>query len=153
MNIEKENKFYSNERERNYESRESREGEIDEELKKASAMEKADYLVKEVKTSKKQMQNIVLHINQVKQAIQKLRAQLDLVEEAVDPNSIEQDKKKVDELKEKISQYKDEIISMREDLIIEQIDILQQENNSNYSDAELRKKAQEKVDQMIEAIE
>ena len=40
---------------------ESKEGEVDEEVKKAAAMERADYLVKEVKQSKKQMQNILLH--------------------------------------------------------------------------------------------
>jgi len=109
MSIETEKRINLSERERNYESRESKEGEVDAELKKASAMEKADYLVKEVKSSKKQMQNIVMHMQQVTQAIRQLRAQLQLVQDDDDPASIKQDKKKVEELKLKIKGYGDEL--------------------------------------------
>ena len=151
MNIEKE-KYNSAERERDYESRESKEGEVDAELKKASAMEKADYLVKEVKTSKQQMQNIILNMQQVVQAIRQLRTQLQLVQDDNDPTSIQQDKKKVEELKFKIKDYIGEVEKMREDLIREEMEELKKGIGINMSEEDLRAKAEESVEKMIREI-
>ena len=54
-----------------------------------------DVIIKEVKTSKKQMQNIVLHMQQVTQAIQQLRQQLQLAQTDDEVTSIKQDKKRI----------------------------------------------------------
>lgn len=151
MSIEKE-KYNSAERERDYESRETKEGEVSEELKKATAMEKADYLAKEVKTSKQQMQNIVLNMQQVTQAIRNLRVQLQLVQDDNDPTSIEQDKKKVEELKFKIKDYTDELEKMREDLVREEMAELKKGAGMNTSEEDLREKAEESVEKMIRSI-
>ncbi len=151
MSIETE-KHNLNEREKSYESRESREGEVDAEIKKATAMEKADYLVKEVKSSKKQMQNIVMHMQQVTQAIRQLRAQLQLVQNDDDPTSIQQDKKKVEELKLKIKDYIGEVEKMRSDLIREEIAELEKGIGINMSREDLRMRAEENVERMIAGI-
>ncbi len=149
LEIEKHN---LREREKIYESRESKEGEVDAELKKATAMEKADYLVKEVKSSKKQMQNIVMHMQQVTQAIRQLRTQLQLVQDDDDPTSVRQDKKKVEELKLKIKSYGDELEKMREDLIREEMVELEKGIGVGISGDELRKRAEESVEKMIREI-
>ena len=152
MSIETEKKIYSSEQEKSHESREPKEGEVDSELKKASAMEKADYLVKEVKSSKQQMQNIVLHMQEVTQAIRNLRTQLQLAQSSDDPTSVVQDKKKVEELKLKIKDYVGEVEKMREDLIREEMDELQKGVGINMSEKELRLRAGESVEQLIKQI-
>jgi len=152
MSLETEKKIYSSEREKSHESRESREGEVDEEIKEGSAMEKADYLVKEVKTSKQQMQNIVLHMQEVTQAIRQLRAQLQLVQDDDDPTSIQQDKKKVEELKFKIKDYIGELEKMREDLVREEMVELKKGIGVAMSEEDLRVKAEENVGEMIEVV-
>ncbi|MFH1947345.1 MAG: hypothetical protein ABIJ23_04285 [Candidatus Magasanikbacteria bacterium] len=151
MSLETE-KHNLTEREKNYESRESKEGEVNAELKKATAMEKADYLVKEVKSSKKQMQNIVVHMQQVTQAIRQLRAQLQLAQDDNDPTSIQQDKKKVEELKLKIKDYVGEVEKMREDLIREEMEELKKGIGVGISEEDLRVKAEESVEKMIRGI-
>ncbi|MBT4120426.1 MAG: hypothetical protein HOA57_01615 [Candidatus Magasanikbacteria bacterium] len=152
MSLEAEKKIYSNEQEKSHESRESKESEVDAELKSASAMEKADFLVKEVKSSKKQMQNIVLHMQEVTQAIRNLRAQLQLVQDDDDPTSIRQDKKKVEELKLKIKDYVVEVEKMREDLIREEMAELEKGVAINMSEEDLRTKAEESIEKMIKSI-
>ena len=69
-------------------SPEFKENEIDPELAVAAAMERADYLVREVKTNKNQMQNIVLHMQAVLKAIRELREALELPELTGDSASI-----------------------------------------------------------------
>ena len=101
-------------------SRESRERfEMDAQAEAAAAMERADMIVKDVKSSKQQMKNIVMNMHMVKQQIQQLRQQLQLADND-DANSLQQDQKTVDELKKKISGHQQELLSMREDLIREQ---------------------------------
>jgi len=76
FNPESESSRSDHERERTRESRETKEGEKDPELQAAARLERAEYLVKEVKSSKKQMQNILRHVQEVKTLIQQLRTQL-----------------------------------------------------------------------------
>ncbi|MEK7644147.1 MAG: hypothetical protein AAB390_02485 [Patescibacteria group bacterium] len=108
------------------ESRETKENGKDKELEAAAAMERADFLIKEVKSSKKQMQNIVAHMQMVVAAIRQLRAQLQLVQTDDDENnpSLAKDKKRIDDLKKRIHEYSDEVERMREDLIREQVELL-----------------------------
>lgn len=101
-------------------TRESRERfEMDAQAEAAAAMERADMIVKDVKSSKQQMKNIVMNMHMVKQQIQQLRAQLQLADND-DASSLRQDQKAVDELKKKISGHQQELLAMREDLIREQ---------------------------------
>ncbi|MBD3311833.1 MAG: hypothetical protein GF349_05100 [Candidatus Magasanikbacteria bacterium] len=155
MSIEnQENKIFSGEfAEKNKEVKESRETEIDDELKAAAAMERADYLVKEVKQNKKQMQNIVLHMKQVQQAIKKLRAQLQLDSDD-DYSSLKQDKKRLDEIKRQIKIYQNEIVKMKDDLIREEYETLKQKaGGNNFDKKELKARAESTVDKMMKEME
>jgi len=139
-------------RESGVEQKESKEGEIDPELKAAAAMERADIMIREVKSSKKQMQNIVRHMQEVKTAIRKLRAQLQLVQNDEDETSIKGDKKQVKELKLKIKDYVGELESMRDDLIREQMQELKDTVGVGISTGELQTKAEEIIDDMIRQV-
>ncbi len=150
IEIEKDNFRRSREsREFGHEQKDKQEEGIGE----AAALERADFLLKEVKTSKKQLQNIVLHMQQVAQAIQQLRQQLQLVQAQDDPASIKQDKKQIEELKKKIAIYADELEKMRGDLVREQMEELSRgEQSSVYSTGELQHKAEEMVAKLLEQI-
>lgn len=134
------------------ENRESKEGEINEELKRATAMEKVDILVKEVKGNKKQMQNILVHMQQVTSAIRQLRSQLQLAQTDDDATSVRQDKKRIDELKKKIKEHVEEVEKMRGDLVREQIEELKNGIGVGMSSSELQEKAEEIVDRLIKEI-
>ena len=126
-------------------SRESREGfEMDAQGEAAAAMERADYIVKDVKSTKQQMKNIVMNMHAVKQQIQQLRQQLQLVH-SDDDSSLAQDQARVDELKEKIAGYQKEIEAMRDDLIREQ----KEELLTNGFVGDLMAEAERLVDKMI----
>ena len=126
-------------------SRESREGfEMDAQGEAAAAMERADYIVKDVKSTKQQMKNIVMNMHAVKQQIQQLRQQLQLVH-SDDDSSLAQDQARVDELKEKIAGYQKEIEAMRDDLIREQ----KEELLTNGFVGDVMAEAERLVDKMI----
>ena len=129
------------------ESKESKENEIDPELAAAATLERADYLVKEVKSSKQQMQNILIHMTQVQQAIAQIRAQLQLVGD-IDATSAQHDQAQVKKLQEKISLYKDELRQMRETLITEQTKLLQKQHPESDT-AGLHEQAIQMVDELI----
>ena len=131
---------------------EQKEGQEDAELKRAASMERADYLVKEVKQSKKQMQNIVMHMQTVISAIRQLRQQLQLAETVDEASSIRQDKKQIEILKEKIKAYGDELEKMRGDLIREQLEELKNGIGVGLSATELQSRAEQMVDKMIEEV-
>ncbi len=144
------------------ENRESKEGEVDNELKAGAAMERADIIVKEVRQGKKQMQNIVLHMQSVLLAIRQLRQQLQLAQND-DVDSVKQDKKRVEELKKKIRDYGDELEKMRGDLIREQVKELSRSERDpavagkngvgvGLSSAEMQQKAEEMVEEMIKQV-
>lgn len=141
----------SAEREKNYESKESKEAEVDPELKAAAAMERADYLVGEVKNSKKQVQNIVMHMTQVLATIKQLRKQLQLAD-SDDESAVAQDKERVTALKERIAEYKDEILKMKDELIAGQMQELQKEQVSA-TDETLRAQAEEMVSRILAEVE
>ena len=138
-------------RESSAEFRENKEGEVDEELQKAAAMERADLVIKEVKSSQKQMQNIARNMQEVQKAIRQLRAQLQLAQNNDDPVSVVQDKKRIEELKNKIAENISELENMREDLIREQLDELQKQN-LGLSELELKNKAEELVEELINGM-
>lgn len=131
---------------------EQKEKQDEAELKSAAAMERADVLIREAKTSKKQMQNILLHMQTVMAAIRQLRQQLQLVEESDDPASVKQDKKQIEGLKKKIREYGDELEKMRGDLIREQMEELKNGIGVGLSGDELRKRAEEMVEQLIQQV-
>lgn len=137
-------------REAQVEQRESKEGEVDPELQRASAMERVDYLNKEIKSSKKQMQNILLHMQQVTTAIRQLRTQLQLAEDSDDPASVKQDKEKIDQLKKRIGEYQTEVIKMKDDLVREHMTELKKGVGVGMNADEIKKKAETEVDKMIE---
>lgn len=135
--------------ERDIESHESKE---DAELKAGASVERADIIVKEVKQSKKQMQNILVHMQTVLGAIQQLRQQLQLVQNSDDPASVVQDKKRIEELKKKIKNYGDELEKMRGNLIKEEIEELKKGVGVDMSADEVCKLAEKNIQEMIEKV-
>lgn len=138
--------------ERAAENKEGKEGEADNELKAGAAMERADVIVKEVKQSKKQMQNIVMHMQTVLTAIRQLRQQLQLAQVDDDVSSVRQDKKQVEELKKKIKEYGEELEKMKGDLIREEIEELKKGVGVAMSADEIYDKAEKNVDELIEQV-
>lgn len=135
------------------EMKESKEGEKDKELESAAAMERADLLIREVKSSKKQMQNIVIHMQEVMNAIRQLRAQLQLAQtddDAKNP-SVAKDKERIDELKERISKYSDEVLKMKDELIRDQTEILR-EGDPTMTSETVRQKATQVVEDILKEI-
>jgi DNA-binding ferritin-like protein len=148
FNPESEFERTSREREPARELREVKEGEKDPELEAAARLERADYLVKEVKSSRQQMQNIVLHMQQVTTLIAQLRKQLKLAEDDGDPASVEQDKKAIEDLKKKIQEHRAEIEDMQEDLVKAQMAELQKQGVMEG----VEKMAREMVERMLEGV-
>lgn len=137
--------------ETSHEKKESKEAEVDPELQAAATLERADYLVKEVKNNKQQMQNIVLHMQQVQHAIKQIRKQLQL-SATNDDSSVQQDKAQVQKLQKQIAEYQKEIVHMRDDLINAQT----QELQKIYPDTPphtLKEKAEQMVDTLITQIQ
>ncbi len=139
-------------RERQVESRENKEdNSLDKELKAAAAMERADFLSREVKSNQQQMQNIVVHMQQVIAAIKKLRAELDLSGNE-DSSSVEEDTRRIAKLKTQIQEYRTELEAMRGDLIMEQTqEIIKQHPEMLFVDAE--NVAKEKVSELYAQLE
>lgn len=123
--METEKKYTQQERER---IKESKEQEVDPELAKASVMERADILVKEVKTNQKQLQNIALHMQQVMAAIKQLRQQLQIQDDDQDPSSIQHDKEKAEQLKKKIGDYIVDLEGMKDDILRDMVKDLKKQN-------------------------
>ncbi len=134
------------------EKKESKEVEDNAELKVAAAMERADYLVHEVKTSKNQVQNIVLHMQAVLQAIRDLRTALQLPSSSTDETSTQHDKKRVEDLQRRIAAYRDELLKMKDELILEQVRLLRQEFPLALEE-KLHEEAQKKVDTILAEVE
>ena len=151
MSLEKESRY-----QRHLENRENtseqREGQEDAELKKAAARERVDVLWHEVKSSRQQMQNIVLHIQQVMQLVKELRQQLGLKEQTKEVASVVEDQKRFGELRQKISGYLEEVEKMKGDLIQEQMAELKNGVGVGLSTAELEGKATALVEDMLMKI-
>lgn len=128
MSLETEKQFNNVEQERSYETKETKERDLSPEAAAAAMKERAEFLVKEVKNNQTMMQNILMNMAQVKQLIQKIRAQLQLAQQQDESQSVQEDAKYVEELKKQIADHKKELINMREDLIhIYSEDIKQQQ--------------------------
>jgi len=139
--------------ERARENRESKEGkEMDEQAKAAAAMERADFLTKEIKQSNQQIKNIVIHMQQVLQAIKALRQQLQLAGDD-DISSVEQDKHVIEQLKKKIASHKDELIKMKDELITAQTEELRNGEDAGLSDQLLHEKATAMVEEIMALVE
>ena len=146
-NIEKNNSY---EREVNPEN--AKEKEMTPEAKAAATMERAEVLVKEVKSGKQQIQNIMMNMTQVMQAIKALRQQLQLAitnDESI--SSVEQDKKAIEKLKQKIAGHTEEILKMKEELITAQATQLSQEHGGEMTE-DLKNRAREMVENIISQI-
>ncbi len=154
MSLEKESELRKStfERERDFEARENKEGEADPELQAAAAMERADLLVKEVKSGKQKIQNILIHVQQVQQAIRKLRQQLQLADDEAESSSVQQDQEMIAKLKEEIRGYQDELLKMRGDLIREEIEQLKEGMGVGMTAEELQARAEKSVDEMISGV-
>ncbi len=105
------------EKEKNRESREQKEKEIDPELLAAATLERADLLVKEVKSNKQQIANILLHMTQVQQMITAIRKQLQLQQQSDTSTSLVHDEQHIAKLKKQIQEHHEELLHMQDDLV------------------------------------
>ncbi|GEM_PF-3051585 len=110
--MEQEKIVRSPERERVVETKED--VELSEEIKAAAARERVEYLTKEVSKGTQQIQNIMLNMQQVLQALAAVRASLQLESVSDDPSSIVEDKRRVAELRKKITKYQEELLVMKQ---------------------------------------
>tara|TARA_B100000700_G_scaffold280823_1_gene331006 strand:+ start:1328 stop:1801 length:474 start_codon:yes stop_codon:yes gene_type:complete len=136
------------------EKKETKESEMTPEEQAAATKERADLLVKEVRTSKSMMKNILIHISQVKNLIKQIRAQLQLASQQNDEtvSSTAQDQKKVDQLKQKIAEYKEELFRMKEELI--RAEIIELQTTRPEQDQTSRERlAQEHVEKLLKSID
>lgn len=147
MNSSETERVFRENRDRGQENKES--SELDKELQAAAALERADFLVKEVKTSQNQMQNIIVHMQAVLQAIKELRKMMDIPETEVD--TLPADQRQLEKLREKISQYRSELEKMREELIVEQIKKMRQEK-LYLSEEAIQAEAIKKVDELYASL-
>jgi len=138
--------------ERSAEIREAKEGEVDQEVKAAAAMERADFLVKEVKQNKQQMQNIFLHMQTVLATIKQLRNQLQLLSDEK-PDSVKQDEKQIEKLKTKIAEHREEIIKMKDDLIQEYMEEMRSNGVVEGNLEEIKNKAEQMVGELLREVE
>ncbi len=136
------------ERERSIESKEDHEEELTEEARAAATRERAEYLVKEVKSGTQQMQNIMLHMQQVLKELHDLETQLQLPY-TTDPSSVVQDKKRIEKLRSKIEQHKVELREMKDDLLA----ILKSESTQNTHSTETQKRAQIILEEVVKEID
>ncbi|MEK7084373.1 MAG: prepilin-type N-terminal cleavage/methylation domain-containing protein, partial [Patescibacteria group bacterium] len=135
------------------EERESHEDKENPEAKAAAAMERAELITKEIKQTKKQMQNIVLHMQEVARLIREIRQELRLAEsDAEDHPSIARDAERMESLRKKIQEYQKELSAMRGDLIREQMEELKNGVGVGMSTDELRVKAEEMVERMMQMV-
>lgn len=132
------------ERERVVESKEKHEEEVTEEAKAAATRERAEYLVKEVKSSTQQMQNIMLHMQTVLKALQVLETQLKLTH-TTEPTSIVEDKKHVEKLQQKIAEHKIELREMKDGLL----SILALEPSADQHSKETQKRARAILEEVV----
>lgn len=131
-------------------SAETKEVKLSPEAAAAAQMERADQLVKEVKSSKNQMANIVMHMGQVQKAIKQIRQQLQLAASDDPASSVEHDQEVVDKLKKQIEDHKEELLNMKDDLIRTQTqEVLNAQPQLGKEDATLQAKKQ--VEQMLQS--
>jgi len=128
MNNQETEKVYSRgEREKSPEARENAREMEKPEAKAAAARERAEYISKEVKQTRGQIKNIMMNMQIVMKAIRDLRAQLDLVVDGSDPESVEQDRSRVDKLKKQVADHLSELERMRDDLVREELERMRSE--------------------------
>lgn len=140
------------EQEQSREVKEGKETEMSPEDRLAATKERADYLVKEVKSSKQQMQNILMHMAEVKKAIAAIRKELQLSATGDEVGSLSQDNNRINDLKKRVASYQEEILQMRGDLVKVQIGELRTQNPGT-SLEDIEKKAQEMVDALLAEIQ
>lgn len=150
---ESEQQFSSREREPSRESKEMKEMREDPELQAAARMERADYLVKEVKSGKQQLQNIALNIAKVQQTLAQLRQLLGTHGNG-DDSSIERDQAQIAKIKAQIAEHQQELSSIREVLVQVYIDELAKTPQTvEASGKSLPELAAERVDALIRSVQ
>ena len=134
-------------KEAGFENKESREAKEDKEM---GAKERMEQTAVEVKNTKQRMQNIMVNMQQVIQAVQQIRKQLGL-DESGDVPALQTDQKTLDELKQKLAGLEDQMDDLRLALKNEETAQLRQAN-PGMSDDELNKQVEKKVSEVLEKL-
>jgi len=133
-------------------SSEAKEKQVEEMEKKLAARERAEKVGQEMKTTKKTMQNIMANIQQVLQAVRLIRQQLGLDTSSDDVPSVKRDQQTFEKLKQKLAGLMSQMTDLKLALKNEEITRLRQ-INSNMSEEELERQAEEAVRNIMSLIE
>lgn len=90
-----------------------KEAQENEELKKMAAMERAEKTSREVKSTQKQMQNIMANMQAVVKAVQAIRQQLDITEPDENIPSVARDQQSLKALQKKIASLTGQLEDLR----------------------------------------
>lgn len=148
--FEKETKLYRNHTEGAETSAETKEKQTEAAEKKMAARERIEQTSKEIKTTKNQIQNIVANMQQVIQAVQAIRAQLQLSSDGDIP-SVQQDQKTLVGLRNKLDTLYGEIGDLKIALLVEERKSVQ-EDNGNWSAGEIQQEADRRVREILEKL-
>ncbi len=151
-NLEKENEAWPRRnaaegRETSFESKEKRDEELE---KKLAAKERAEQMAHEVKTTKKQMQNITANMQQVLKAVRAIRDQLGLLQSGQVP-SVARDEEALANLKKRLARLNSELGDLKMALVEEYVDEVHKEN-PEWDENMVKNKAEKLADLTIKKI-
>lgn len=129
----------------------SKERQIDDLEKKMGARERVEQVTHEVKHTQKQMQNIMLNMQQVVRAVATIRKQLQLDETDANIPSLTHDQKVTESLQKKLFSLKSQLDSLRLVLLKEEKEQLRKEN-PHLSEKELEHVAQSTVEDILKRL-
>jgi DNA repair exonuclease SbcCD ATPase subunit len=148
MSLEKESRLKINHSEGRERSLESKDKQTEELEKKMGARERVEKMSHEVKSTQKQMQNIVTNMQQVMGAVAAIRKQLQLDEADTNIPSVHQDQKTVQLLQKKLANLNDRLQDLRLVLLQEEKEQIR-EAKSFLSEEELQTAALKRVEDIL----
>ncbi|MBU0545706.1 hypothetical protein KKA13_00420 [Patescibacteria group bacterium] len=131
------------------EARQEKEKEMEKKLGARERVEKVSY---EVKSAKKQMQNIIVNMQQVVKAVHAIRVQLGLATGGSQTiPSVEKDKKTLEDLKKKLAKLNGQLSDLRVALVQEEIEEVRKEH-SDWNEEQIQVEAEKLADAMIQEL-
>jgi len=129
----------------------NKEGQENQELKKMGAMERAEKTSREVKSTQKQMQNIMANMQQVVKAVQSIRQQLDLTEPDENIPSVARDQKNLQALQKKLANLTGQLGDLKQALLQEEYNDIKIEH-SDWSEDQIKQESEKRVSNILEKM-
>ena len=129
----------------------NKEGQENQELKKMGAMERVEKTSRELKSTQKQMQNIMANIQQVVKAVQSIRQQLDLTEPDENIPSVARDQKNLQALQKKLVNLTGQLGDLKQALLQEEYSDVKKEHG-DWSEDQIKHESEKRVSQILEKL-